>query len=120
MLKEDKLLKLLIKYANSRRIREGYRLVKVMEIVKAYENEGGLVGLCVKFPSRSRKGVWHYVLLGRYGIKCTCEDSAMNKKVCSHMVAALIFYYVVRAKEVGEDKSLKELDSILSRYVSSP
>jgi SWIM zinc finger. len=52
--------------------------------------------------SSSRKGVWHYVSVGPYGAKCTCEANMIKGLICRHIIIALITWNMVSLIKTGE------------------
>ncbi|MFB6490288.1 MAG: SWIM zinc finger family protein [Thermoproteus sp. AZ2] len=82
------------------------RRARILEIV---EEGGRVVGLRMAVESGSRRGVWHYVSVGPYGAKCTCEANTIRGLICSHIVAALITWNMVSLIKTGEPVDVKSL-----------
>ncbi len=75
------------------------RRARILEIV---EEGGKVLGVRMAVESSSRKGVWHYVSVGPYGAKCTCEANMIKGLICRHIIIALITWNMVSLIKTGK------------------
>ncbi len=82
------------------------RRARILEIV---EEGGKVVGVRMAVESSTRRGVWHYVSVGPYGAKCTCEANTFGGKICRHIIIALITWNMVSLLKTGRAVDVNSL-----------
>lgn len=98
----------------------GVRLSKVLDlyfsiqpkkarILEIVEDEDKVIGVRMAVESSTRKGVWHYVSVGPYGAKCTCEANTFGGKICRHIIIALITWNMVSLLKTGRAVDVNSL-----------
>ncbi len=80
--------------------------IRILEIV---EEGGEVVGLRLSIQSDTRKDTWHYVTVGKYGGKCTCEGSVFGGKLCKHVIMGLISWNMASIIRRGKKINFGEL-----------
>lgn len=82
------------------------RRARILEVV---EEGCRVIGLRMAVESDSRRGKWHYVSVGFYGAKCTCEANVMRGLICRHIAAALITWNMVSLIKTGKPVDVNAL-----------
>lgn len=82
------------------------RRARILEIV---EDKGRIIGVRMAVESSTRKGVWHYVSVGPYGAKCTCEANTIKGMICRHIIIALITWNMVSLIKTGRGVDVNSL-----------
>ncbi len=80
--------------------------VRILEIV---EEGDEVVGLRLSVQSDTRRDVWHYVTVGKYGGKCTCEGRIFGGKLCKHVIIGLVSWNMVSIIRRGKKINFDEL-----------
>ncbi len=91
------------------RVLDAYQLAKLVTILDVKDDGKSIIGLRVRLPSESRHGNFHYVTIGPYGAKCTCEASVIKRGICKHIVAALITWGILNFIKYGKFISLDDI-----------
>lgn len=79
-----------------------------VEIIRIIDDGTGIKGIRLRFSSDTRRGEYHYTVIGKYGAKCTCEGNMIGNRVCKHIVAGLILMDVINVLKYGRNINLDE------------
>lgn len=79
---------------------------RILELV---EEGGKIVGIRMAVQSNTRRDLWHYVMVGRYGAKCTCEANTIRGQICRHIIIALITWNMISLIKTGKGVELESL-----------
>lgn len=100
------------------KILNAFGLAKLAEILDIKYEGNEIIGIRLKIPSETRSNHFHYVMVGLYGFKCTCEASTIKKYLCKHVIAALLTWHVISLMKFGKGLELNKLEW-LKEYGSS-
>lgn len=92
------------------KVLEAYELAKRAEILNVKECGDEILGVRIRVESESRRGEVHYVSVGKFGAKCTCEFSVIRRGLCKHILAGLIVWYAVSMLRFGKPIDLDSLE----------
>ncbi len=84
-------------------------LARLAEIIDLRIENGEIQGLRIRIPSETRPNTYYYVSVGMYGYKCTCEASMYKKKICKHVIAALMLWNVINVFRFGKPLDIDRL-----------
>lgn len=91
------------------RVLDALGLARLAEILDIKIENGEIVGLRVKIPSETRPNMYYYTMVGIYGSKCTCEANIIRRRICKHIVAALMLWNVLTLFRTGRQLDLSKL-----------
>ncbi len=91
------------------KILDALDLARLAEILDIRIVNGEIIGLRVKIPSETRRGVFYYTIVGIYGSKCTCEASMIRRRICKHIIATLIIWNILNLFRTGRQLDLSKL-----------
>lgn len=90
-----------------------YRMTQLIEVIDVKDDGDSVKGIRTKVPSERRRDQQHYVSVGIYGAKCTCESSTIGKRICKHIVASLIAWNMINISRYGKALKLEEIRWLL-------
>jgi len=91
------------------RVLDAYFLIKDVEIIDVKVENDEVVGIRIKIPSEHRRDTYHYVTVGLYGFKCTCEACTIRKMVCKHVIVALSVWHLIMIVKYGKELNLEKI-----------
>ncbi len=91
------------------RVLDALNLARLAEILDIKIDNGEIIGLRVKVPSETKPNTFYYTTVGVYGSKCTCEASIIRKRICKHIVAALMLWNVLSLFRTGKQLDISKL-----------
>ena len=92
------------------KVMDAYFLISNVEIIDIKESNNEVIGIRVKIPSEHRKDTYHYVTVGFYGFKCTCEACTIKKMICKHVITALSIWYLTMLVKYGKELNLEKIE----------
>lgn len=100
------------------KILDALNLARLAEIMDMKIENGEIIGLRIKLPSESKPNVYYYTMVGIYGSKCTCEANTLRKKLCKHIIAALMLWNIITLFRTGKQLDLSKI-KWLQEYAES-
>ncbi len=91
------------------RVLDSLNLARLAEIIDIKIEDGEIQGIRIRIPSETRPNQYYYVTVGIYGYKCTCEASMYRKKMCKHVIAALMMWNVINVFKFGKSLDIDKI-----------
>jgi len=95
------------------KVLDALNLARLAEILDIKIDNGEVVGLRIKLPSETRPNVHYYTMVGIYGSKCTCEANTLRKKICKHILAALMLWNIITLFRTGKQLDITKIKWLL-------